>query len=131
MVFIDLFFWLNLALLLAHELDAIRRREWRMFVFLNRLDDERAHQLFTLLHVPLFILIFWFLSRPHQPVYFWFQLVIDLFLIIHLGLHLLFRNHPANAFTSAFSMGLIGTMALLGLIHAGLLLTGAPTLSLY
>jgi hypothetical protein len=125
MAFVDLLFYLNLALLLAHELDAVRRQEWRMFAFLNRLDDERAHQLFTLLHVPLFILIFWFLSRPPQPIYFWFQLVIDIFLVIHLGLHLLFRNHPANAFDNPFSMGLIAGMALLGLVHAGLLLGGA------
>jgi len=122
MALIDLLFWLNLALLLAHELDAVRRQEWRMFVLLNRLDDERAHQLFTLLHVPLFIVIFWFLSRPNQLIYFWFQLVVDIFLVVHLGLHLLFRNHPANAFTTSFSKRLIEGMALLGLIHAALLL---------
>ena len=127
MIFINLLFWLNLALLLVHELDAVRRQEWRMFVFLNRLDDERAHQLFALLHIPLFILMFWFLSRPNQPAYFWFQLVVDLFLIVHLGLHLLFRSHPANTFANAFSMRLIAGMALLGLIHAGLLLTGVVT----
>jgi hypothetical protein len=121
-MFINLLFWLNLALLLVHELDAVRRQEWRMFVFLNRLDDERALQLFTLLHVPLFIIIFWFLSQPDLPVYFWFQLVVDIFLIIHFGLHLLFRNHPANAFDNTFSMGLISGMALLGLVHAALLL---------
>jgi len=128
MIYMNLLFWLNLALLLVHELDAVRRQEWRMFVFLNRLDDERAHQLFALLHVPLLILIFWFLSRPHQPVYIWFQLVVDLFLIIHLGLHLLFRSHPANTFGNAFSMRLITGMALLGVIHAGLLLTGVAIL---
>ena len=124
MTFLNLLFWLNLALLLVHELDAVRRQEWRMFAFLNRLDDERAHQLFALLHVPLFILTFWFLSRSGQPVYFWFQLVIDIFLIVHWGLHRLFRSHPANAFDNAFSMRLIAGMAFLGLIHAGLLLTG-------
>lgn len=122
MTFIDLLFWLNLALLLAHELDAVQRQEWRMFIFLNRLDDEQAHQLYALLHVPLFILIFWFLSRPNQPIYFWFQLAIDIFLIVHLGLHLLFQNHPANTFANTFSMRLIAGMALLGLIHIGLLL---------
>lgn len=68
----------NLALLLAHELDGVRRQEWRMFALLNRLDDERAHQLFVLLHVPLFIVIFWFLSRPIQPTYFWFQAVVKI-----------------------------------------------------
>jgi len=122
MIFIDLLFWLNLALLLTHELDAIRRQEWRMFIFLNRLDDEQAHQLFVLLHVPLFTLFFWFLSRPNQPIYFWFQLVVDAFLIVHLGLHMLFRNHPANAFRTSFSKRLIEGMALSGLIHAALLL---------
>jgi hypothetical protein len=122
MTFIDLFFWLNLALLLAHELDAVRRQEWRMFAFLNRLDDEQAHQLFVVLHVPLFIIIFWFLSRPGQPIYVWFQLIVDAFLIIHWGLHRLFRNYPANGFTTFFSKRLIEGMALLGLVHAALLL---------
>ena len=122
MTSIDLLFWLSLALLLAHELDAVRRQEWRLFAFLNRLDDERAHQLFVLLHLPLFVLVFWFLSRSDQPGYVWFQLVIDIFLIIHLGLHILFRNHPANNFNNTFSLALITGMALLGVTHAGLLL---------
>jgi hypothetical protein len=122
MTSIDLLFWLGLVLLLAHELDAVRRQEWRMFAYLNRLDGEQAHQLFVLLHLPLFVLIFWFLSRSDQPVYVWFQLVIDIFLLIHLGLHILFRNHPANNFNNTFSLVLITGMALLGLIHAGLLL---------
>ena len=122
MTFIGWLFWLNLALLLVHELDAIRRQEWRMFAFLNRLDDEKAHQLFALLHAPLFVLIFWFLSRSNQPIYFWFQLAVDLFLVIHWGLHLLFRSHPANAFTTFFSKRLIEGMALLGLVHLILLL---------
>lgn len=123
-ILVNLFFWLNLALLLVHELDAVRRQEWRMFAGLNRLADEPAHQMFALLHAPLFVALFWLVSRPNPAVQFWFQLGVDAFLVIHLGLHLLFQRHPANAFTAAFSRYLIGGMGLLGLAHAVVLLAG-------
>lgn len=110
-------FWLNLSLLLVHEMDAIRRHEWRLFVFLRGLEDEKAHQIFTAVHIPLFLLLFWFVTASSSRTVFFFQIFIDLFLVVHKGLHFLFRNHPKNEFTNRFSKAIIDGMAVLGLIH--------------
>ncbi len=119
----DFLFFLNLSLLIIHEFDAIRRKEWRLFIFLKNLEDERAYQVFTLLHLPFLLLIFWFLTQATAPSQFSFQVIVDIFLIIHLGLHLLFRNHERNHFSGKFSKGIIQSMAFLGLAHLCLSMT--------
>ncbi|MFQ7237062.1 MAG: DUF6713 family protein, partial [Enterococcus hulanensis] len=37
---LTILFALELALLLTHEMDAIRHKEWRMFVFLKDLPEQ-------------------------------------------------------------------------------------------
>jgi hypothetical protein len=32
--------WVNLALLLLHEMDAVRTMEWKMMAIINRIDDK-------------------------------------------------------------------------------------------
>ncbi len=113
-------FYTNLSLLILHELDAIRRKEWRLFAFLKDMDDERAHQVFTLLHLPILVFIFWFLTHQAISTIFWFQIIIDTFLMIHLGLHLSIRNHENYQFSGKFSIRLIQSMALLGFIHVSI-----------
>ena len=110
-------FFINIALLTTHELDAIYRHEWRIFFGRTTLSDETAYQLFTLLHIPLFAWIFWQAGQGDR----WFEIVFDLFLIVHVGLHHLFRNHPAYEFNNRFSNAIIRSTGLLGLIHLGLL----------
>jgi len=118
----NLLFFFLLSLVIVHELDAIRRHEWRMFVALNRMDDERAFQIFSILHVPLLMVIFWFLTYPSVMVVFWFQVILDTFLIIHKFLHDSFQKHPHNEFTTSFSKRLINSMALVGFIQLILVL---------
>ena len=113
----DFLFFLNLSLLIIHEFDAIRRREWRLFLFLKDMEEERAYQIFALLHLPFLLLIFWFLTQASSSSQFSFQVVVDIFLMIHLGLHLLFRNHEHNLFSRKFSKGIIQAMAFLGFAH--------------
>ena len=120
--FLDLIFYLGLALLLIHEIDAIRCQEWRMMVILKNMENKKAYQIFILFHIPVLILIFWFLGQPNMVVRFWFQIIVDSFLIIHKLLHLLFRNHKENSFTSGFSKGIINGMAIVGLVHLVLIL---------
>nr|WP_260456143.1 DUF6713 family protein [Enterococcus gilvus] len=45
---LTILFALELALLLTHEMDAIRHKEWRMFVFLKDLPEQTAYWVFTL-----------------------------------------------------------------------------------
>jgi len=120
---IDLIFYTGLSLLLTHELDAVKRHEWRIFPGLSNLKDNLSYHLFVVLHIPLFIMILWFLCHPSEYVHFWFQISVDGFLIIHLGLHHFFKAHDKYEFTQQFSRVIINLMALTGLIHMILLLT--------
>ncbi len=112
----NLLFILNITFLTIHELDAIHQHEWRVFFAFTGLSDEAAYRLFTALHVPLLMFIFWNLQiRP-------FQIGLDIFLIIHAGLHWILRNHPLVTFNNWFSRIWIFGGALFGAIHLFLLL---------
>lgn len=115
----DLLFFVNVAWLFTHELDAIYRYEWRIFQtfvpFYNRMSDEAAYRTFTLLHLPLFAGVLW--AMPYQP----FQVGFNVFLLVHVGLHWFFRNHPENQFKDWFSWLLIAGSAPLAVLHLILL----------
>jgi hypothetical protein len=103
-----LFFFIGLALLFTHELDAIRRKEWRMFVILSGLGEERAFRIFTALHIPIFFLIFLAVFgtlgselRDNTII------GLDAFFVVHVVLHILFLKHPDYAFHAGFSRLLI------------------------
>ncbi len=114
----NIIYLLGVTLLFTHELDAIKHHEWRLFGFLNPLANKMAYRVFTLAHVPLFFLFMWLAAYPRLN----FEIAVDLFLIIHVGLHYLFRSHPKNEFSGWFSHGIIGGAGLMGLLH--LLLIG-------
>lgn len=107
-----------LGLLFTHELDAIRHHEWRLFPGLNRLRDDQGYVVFTLIHVPLFALL---IALAAQPVSARgsFEVGVHAFALIHAGLHLGFRRHPAYGFRGWVSNGLIAGAALVGV--AGLI----------
>lgn len=117
----DLLFCTGFAFLLTHELDAIKRHEWRIFPFLSNLEEDFAYRVFVILHVPIFVLLLWIMSHPSENVRYWFQIGFDIFLIIHLGLHCLFKSHNQYEFTSSFSKAIITMAALSGLFHIVLL----------
>lgn len=116
----DQFFFLGLSLILTHELDAVRQREWRIFPLLARLNDEAGFAVFTALHVPLFLAILWgvFAGGLNRPV----ADALSAFFVIHVGLHLLALRHRENRFTSVLSWALIGGAGLCGALD---LLLGA------
>lgn len=109
----NLIFFLATALLFTHELDAIHHHEWRIFPFLRALGEENAYRVFTLIHLPLFALFLWMAAYPND----WFLVVVDLFLIIHVFLHWIFRNHSQNAFRGWLSYSLIVGAGLMGAWH--------------
>ena len=51
------FFYLGFALLLVHEMDAVRLGEWRIFRLLRSLRDEAGCVAFAALHVPIYALL--------------------------------------------------------------------------
>lgn len=97
-------FLLGLSLLLVHELDAVRCHEWRIFPGLSALSDRWGLRLFILLHVPLLYLLLGALTAGPDAA---LVPALELFFILHLGLHLLFLRHPRNEFRDALSWTLI------------------------
>ncbi|MGG1638707.1 DUF6713 family protein [Paenibacillus sp. NRS-1760] len=116
-----LLFLFNLSLFLLHEMDAIRRSEWKLFFVLQDMDDAKAYKVFTLIHLPLYTIILALLFSQYQTNTFW---VIDIFLMIHAILHLFFEKHSRNEFKNTFSRLIIYSMGILAAIH--LLLIANP-----
>jgi hypothetical protein len=113
----NFFFYLGLCLLLTHEMDAIRLQEWKMFLFLSQMPEERGYLVFTAIHIPLYVLLFWGLLK-NQTNGGKRNLIIglDIFFIVHVFLHVLFINHINNQFKSLFSWGLIIGIGISGAI---------------
>jgi hypothetical protein len=111
----DLIFFLGLSLLLTHEMDAIRRHEWRIFPLTAPLSDSLGYLVFTAAHVPLYALTLWALSGADEAIRSNTIVGLDLFSVAHVLLHIAFRKHPAYEFSGLFSRGLIGGAGLCGL----------------
>jgi hypothetical protein len=122
------FFLVGFCLLLAHEMDAIRQSEWRLFPILKDLRDEWGYRVFTALHVPLYVLLLAPLigagaSGPNQALI----VALNWFFLIHLGLHIGLRRLPHYTFRSRFSWALISGAGAAGALDLFLLgLRGAP-----
>ena len=114
-------FYLAFSILLAHELDAVHKREWRILYVLHSMSDEPAHRAFVLLHVPLVAFLLWLIAYPNEAVHFGTVLSLDLFMIIHAGLHWRLSNHPKYEFNTAHSRLLIYGAAVLAFLHLMLL----------
>lgn len=107
----DPVFLLGLSFLLVHELDAVRCHEWRIFPGLSALSDRWGLRLFVALHVPLLYALLGAIAAGSGAT---LVLALDLFFIVHLGLHLLFLRHPRNEFTDTLSWTLIAGAAISG-----------------
>ncbi|MGE7836473.1 DUF6713 family protein [Viridibacillus arvi] len=107
-------FLLNLSMFLLHEMDAIRRSEWRLFIVLKDMEDSKAYKVFTFIHLFLYVIILSLLFSEYQTIVFWF---LDIFFIIHAILHLFFEKHPRNGFKNTFSRLIIYPMGILAVIH--------------
>lgn len=111
---VDILFALELALLFTHEMDAIRRQEWKMFIVLKDMADEKAYRVFLLLHIPLYTAILALLFSPFSQIAY---VIVDLFLMAHMVIHLGFRKHPANRLNGPVSTFMIYAAGILGLLH--------------
>lgn len=119
----DLLFFAAVSSILAHEMDAIDKREWRLLFVLRRLPDDGALRWFIGLHLPLFLALLVLIAAAESTTVRWTEAVVDVFLIFHAGLHerLSFRGEPV--FRNPFSRFLIWSAAGFGVLHAVYLLT--------
>ncbi len=121
-MFNDLLFYLGIALLLTHELDAIQRHEWRIFPVIRKFKDEIAYYWFTILHIPLFVLLLWLMCHPSESTRLWFQISMDIFFIVHMVLHKLLSSDKKYEFAGIFSKAIIFSMGIVGVVHLSLLI---------
>lgn len=115
-----LVFYLGVALLLTHELDAVAQSEWKLLYGLRRLPEEHAANVFVALHIPLVTVILWLTHHELATVRDGSRLVMALFLIVHAGLHYRLRDRPHYTFTSVLSRSLIYGAGLLGALYCAI-----------
>ncbi len=108
-----LFFYLGLTLIIMHEMDAIRCKEWRIFPGLSLLNEDWGFKVFMVAHIPLFFFLFYTLSDPENSE----SLIngLNIFFLIHFALHLLFLLHKKNEFKDWISWTIISGAGLFGL----------------
>lgn len=107
-------FYLMLSFLLVHELDAARRHEWRVLPLTSRLPDHIGQQVFIWAHIPILIAIFWLVTPNPDALA---GLCLSAFSVLHVGLHWLFRKHPAYEFNNFSSWTLIIGAGIFGALH--------------
>jgi len=98
------FFSLALAFILMHEMDAMRCHEWRIFPGLSYLSDHVGFVVFMAAHIPLFGLLIYFMLQPGADG---FIRGVNIFLVVHFFLHVLFLWHPRNEFKDWISWTII------------------------
>lgn len=107
----DLIYYTMVGAFFTHELDAVKRHEWRVLPVLRLLPERTGEQVFIWVHVPLFAVLLWGGDGDPTSV---IRVGLAVFAIVHVGLHILFRRHPAYEFNNASSWGLILLTGLLG-----------------
>ncbi len=111
----NILFYLGLTFLIIHEMDAIRCKEWRILPLLSLLDGKNGQTVFLFMHIPLFVWIFY--SLPPHPGSDFFMVAFDIFMIIHIGLHLLLLRNKKNEFKDWISWVLIVGAGVFGGLH--------------
>lgn len=107
-----LLFLTGISFLIVHEMDAIRCKEWRIYPLLSLLSNKAGQLVFVFAHIPLFILVFYqltYISGNNA-----FIKGFNIFMIVHIGLHLLFLRHKNNEFKDWISWTLIIGAGLFG-----------------
>ena len=108
-------FYMGFSLLVMHEMDAIRCKEWRIFPGLSLLSDKLGHIIFLFAHIPLFYFVFWQLAYSQNIEV--FIKGFSIFMLVHLGLHILFLRHKNNEFKDWISWTIIIGVGLCGLLE--------------
>lgn len=118
--FSDLVCYTGFSLLICHEMDAVLHAEWRVLPVTSFLPEAVAYPVFVLMHVPLFVLLFFGVAAASDRIRRYTKLGVSAFLVVHAGLHALYHGHPEYHFAGWLSNGLIAGAALCGLLYAAL-----------
>ena len=116
----DAVFALAFAGLLAYELDAVDKREWRLLYVLRQVEEGRARRAFVPAHIPLVATLLWAPLADARTT----SLALDAFMVVHAGLHARLSSRTETGFTGPLSLGLIYGTAAVAALHALLALWG-------
>lgn len=98
-----LLYYLGVAALFTHEMDAVLNLEWRLLFHLFELPEATASALFIGAHFPLFC-VFFYLGHHRSPkIRNTFRIVVCYFLVIHSLLHFGLSNHELYFFEGILS----------------------------
>jgi hypothetical protein len=120
----NLIFYLGLAFLFTHELDAMTNSEWLVLPLLNLLSDELGQRIFVLLLIPIFAVIIALIASDKVSVREKSRLGFSLFLTLHGVVHFAFMGHANYEFESTLSNILIFGGAVCGSAYLGLWYSG-------
>ena len=110
-------FYLGLALLATHELDAVARHEWRLLPIFSMLPDDTGRLWFILVHIPLFAMLFWLSGHASPKVRLRSQLTLDIFFLLHGVIHFALSKHALYEFRAPVETITVYGAALVGLVH--------------
>ncbi|WP_029041038.1 DUF6713 family protein [Cucumibacter marinus] len=100
-------FTLSVALIVTHEIDAVARHEWRVLPLTAFLPEKAGFAVFVLAHVPLIWLALWGGYHAEAGTAALSRLLIAGSCVVHVGLHFIYRKHPAYEFDNPLSQSLI------------------------
>ncbi|MFC4674189.1 DUF6713 family protein [Dysgonomonas termitidis] len=108
---------LNVIFFIMHEFDAFYHREWIMFKFLRHLKENTQFLIFLYLHIPLLLLIVYYLWSVYNLDNIILWIVWNILMIAHLVIHLFALRWKTTVFNSVHSFILIGAAASTGLVN--------------
>jgi hypothetical protein len=111
-----IFYYLGVAALFTHELDAVVNMEWRLLYHLRTLPDVTAEAAFIGMHLPMFFAFFYFGHHPKAIIRERFRLIIAIFLVVHSALHFRLSDDPLYQFEGVISNAYIYGATLFGLL---------------
>jgi hypothetical protein len=116
----DIAFYLGIAALFTHELDAVPNHEWRGMPWLRALPDETALVVFVAAHVPFFAVLIALIASSNPRTRSLSRLGVAVFLLVHGLLHALSMGQPTYEFSSTLSNLLIFGGAAFGGVYLAL-----------
>ena len=100
-------YYLGLACLFTHELDAVTHKEWRILPLLDSMSENAAEVAFVALHVPLFFAILLLSHHNNTTLRKRARALFASFLVVHAVLHLSLSSGADYDFNGLLSRVLI------------------------
>ena len=116
----DAAFYLGMASLFTHEIDAVPNHEWRGLPVLQSLPDEIGMVVFVAAHVPLFAVLIALVASQRARTRALWRALIAAFLVVHGVLHAMSIGDEGYEFASLLSNLLIFGGAAFGALYLAL-----------